>query len=165
VTDAPSGCYFVPDNQAAQPITIPVPVRIAPFPPAEKLRRGAADVVPVVTAESRYRANEGLRRLPAETLNKVVPTPQETTPLNGQVVLRSTTIIQHDAQLAAEAEFLADQLEPLLGTRLETVNTSVKTPLALPHRDQARSIDDTIRLRVGDVHVGGAVCAPGRINT
>ena len=108
-----------------------MPLNIEPFPAAAKLRRGAADLVPVVTAESRYLENETLTKLPAEQLVKVVPTPIETIPLTGHVRLRSSTKVFYESPLSNEAEFLADALKQLIirrGRRNEKAFQPVPRP-------------------------------------
>ena len=65
-SDAPSGFYLVRDNAAGNPSEPELlPLEVSAFPEPSKLRRGSADVFPVVTAESRYRENESLTLLPA----------------------------------------------------------------------------------------------------
>jgi hexosaminidase len=150
VSDAPSGCYFVPDEKAAEPSTTPVPVQIDQFPIREQHWRGAADAVPVVTPESRFRANESLSMLPADEIGKIVPTPHETTCLAGKLVIRPSTVIQHDSSLDAEAEFLVALLEPLLNARIATVSDI---------RDDENQ--NAIRLRLGELRINGAAQLAG----
>jgi hexosaminidase len=144
VSDAPSGFYFVPDDHdAEQPITIPVPLLIGPFPDAAQLKRGTNDMVPVVTAESRFLANETLNLIPPDELIKVVPTPCEITSSPGIVVIRSSTVICWEPPLGGEAEYLAAQLQVLRNAPL-----TVKRGL--------EASKDTIRLRIGDISVNGS---------
>ena len=117
-SDAPSGFYLVADDMAAVPAPIPISLQVEIFPAAELLKRGATDEVPVATAESRYRDNESLTLLPQNELIQVVPTPSEINPLPGKVRLHGTSIICFEPPLAREAEFLAAQLELLLGKRI-----------------------------------------------
>jgi hexosaminidase len=146
--DAPSGCYFVA-NEAAGSTPIPVTLEIAPFPEAHLLKRGADDAVPVVTAESRFLANESLTLLPAESLAKVVPTPVAVEALLGRVAIKPTTVVAFDDdRLTATANMLADELAPLLGAR-----PNVKQGDA--------SQANAVRLRIADVEVDGSTRRAG----
>jgi hexosaminidase len=144
ITDAPSGFYFVPDDKVAEPITIAVPVGIGPFPGPEQLRRGASDAVPVVTPELRYQENESLKLLPPDEIGKLVPTPFEIVSLSGEFVLGASSTIRYDPPLAAEAEFLAAKLEPLVGSRIVTKSN-------LP----AGGDSNSIRLILGEFQIDG----------
>jgi len=144
VSDAPSGFYMAPGkgvNRPAKPVSLPL--RIERFPDADKLRRGAADLEPVVTAESRFRENESLKLLPPETLIKVVPTPIDVKPLNGKATVGNSSIIYYGPQLESVAGHLADALQPLLGARIAT------KPAAGPTRRAG-----CINIFIGDVPVG-----------
>ena len=126
---------------AAVPAPIPISLQIEEFPAAELLKRGATDEVPVATAESRYRDNESLTLLPQNELIKVVPTPSEMNSLPGKVRLHGTSVICFEPPLAREAEFLAAQLEPLLGKRIAMQRGIQSGP-------------DAICLRVDEIRVG-----------
>jgi hexosaminidase len=137
VSDAPSGFYFVAidEEQAAEPVA--VPLHVAPLPPADKLRRGAADRVPVVTAESRYRENRLLTKIAADQLIKVAPTPNKVTPGSGTFHLTPSTTIFYERPLPSEAKLLTDELSQLLIQQLPIVE-------GIPERPPAGSI----RLRI-----------------
>ena len=140
-SDAPSGFYLVADDMAAVPAPIPISLQVEEFPAAELLKRGATDEVPVATAESHYRDNESVTLLPQNELIKVVPTPSEINPLPGKVRLHGTSVICFEPPLAREAEFLAAQLELLLGKRI-----------AMQRGIQTRP--DAICLRVDEIGIG-----------
>jgi hexosaminidase len=147
-SDAPSGFYFIADDTTADSAPIPIPLRIEDFPPSEMLKRGAADEVPVVTAESRYRENGQLTLLPRNELINVVPTPREMSRLPGKVRLNGSSAIYCEPQLAREADLLAAQLEPLLRKRI-----------AVQHDMQTGT--NVIRLRVDEIRVGESVKRAG----
>jgi hexosaminidase len=147
VSDAPSGFYLVRNTDTERPTTpVAVPCSIGPFPEASKLNRGAADLVPVVTAESRYHANEHLELLPAEQLNRVVPSPVFSENLPGQLLLGKSTKVFHDRELMAEAEFLMDALAAVSSERLESASD-----------DAEPSTKNSIRLRIGELKVRGVL--------
>ena len=119
LSDAPSGVFIVEQERSGKlSAPVAVPLDLQPFPENSKLRRGAADVVPVATAESRYAENELLTKLPGEELTKVVPTPKEVISMDGRVVVNSSTKIFYQAALRNEARFLASALGELLNGQL-----------------------------------------------
>jgi hexosaminidase len=129
VSDAPSGFYFVPSRQSTSAGPIAVPIRLQPFPPAAKLRRGADDRLPVVTAETRYRENELLTKIPSDQLARVVPTPMKISSTDGTFLLTPSTTIFYEPTLAGEAKLLANQLDELLVGHVEIVeNIPDKAP-------------------------------------
>lgn len=143
--DTPSGCYFVA-NEAAGSTPIPVTLEIAPFPEAHLLKRGADDAVPVVTAESRFLANEALTLLPAESLIGVAPTPVAVEALPGRVIIGPTTVVAyHYASLAATANLLADELAPLLGVRPNVASGAAAPAIAIWLHIADLVVDDSIR--------------------
>lgn len=118
-TDAPSGFYLV--QAAAEGSELPpveVPLEIGPFPDAAKIRRGAADQVPVVTAESRFAANAELSLLPLDDLPPIIPTPIAAKKLVGSVMIDGQTSIVFAPALESEANWLAKVLEENFGLKL-----------------------------------------------
>ena len=122
----------------------PVPLRITvlPFEAPRQTQRGPADQLAVPTAASRYRANASLTQLSPGKTGKLVPTPVNATRGAGHYVFTRSAAIRHADGLAAEAAFLADTLESLLGTR----------PMITPSPIRG---DGAIVLRTGDVTVNG----------
>jgi hexosaminidase len=152
ISDAPSGFYMMRDRQGSSPsAAVPVAIHIGPFPAADKLRRGADDRVPVVTAESRYLENKSLRKLPADKLMKVTPTPEEFEQLAGEFRVTDWTPIMYDASLGTEAHFLKRALgdvftgKPKLATRT-------------PNQQNDKG---GVQLRIGDVTVGNSSKSKG----
>ena len=112
VSDAPSGLYLVrTDESGDERPPVAVPLEIAPFPAAAKIRRGAGDQVPVVTSASRYAANSALTKLPIDELPPVVPTPVAFAKLSGAVTIDASTTIVFEPPLENEAKLLAANLE------------------------------------------------------
>lgn len=147
ISDAPSGFYLVRGDRSkrvGKPVSLPL--RIEPFPAAEKLQRGAADIEPVCTPASRYHENESLTLLPSETLIKVVPTPYEMQDGTGAARIHKSSVVVYEPELDAEANYLASSLEPLLGSKVSTERAG----------DKVQRSSDIIQLQIGDVKVGGA---------
>ena len=123
--DAPVGFYIVFDGADGQ-LGAPMPIAdasVAPFTRAQQTDRGPRDAVPVPTAASRFRQHQALHALPDSALGKVTPTPrvlaihQDIVEESPPFSLRADDVIGYETGLAREAQFLADALEPLLGTR------------------------------------------------
>jgi hexosaminidase len=152
VSDAPSGFYLIGGERGGNAVKpSPVAVHIEPFPPAAKLHRGSADIVPIVTAESRFIENEPLKKLPQEQLIKVIPTPVEIKPQSGTFVLKLSTTLFFDSSLRNEAAFFADASGELLDERIACEETTPKTT----------SGPDSVRLRIADITVAGSLRKKG----
>jgi hexosaminidase len=135
-SEAPAGFYVVfPEDGAAEPVGS---VAILPFSREEQTLRGAGDRIPVPTSESRYRENQALWEVPAEDLDRIVPTPVAVRRGVGLLTLDPDVAIHYHPGLEFEAAYLAGALEGLLG---EPVGIVVDPdPEAGPRR---------IRLRLG----------------
>jgi hexosaminidase len=149
VSDAPSGLYLVRmDESGVELRPIEVPLEIEPFPDAAKIRRGAADRVPVVTSASRYAANSALTMLPADALPPVIPTPVAYARLPGTVTIDASTTIVFEPALVNEANSLARNFEQSFDMRLRRQSTPV-------------AVQNSIRLTLGKVVVAGAAKVTG----
>jgi len=149
VSDAPSGFYLVRVDGRGRELTPEVvPRSIGQFPEARKIRRGGGDQVPVETAASRYAANARLRKLAANELPPVVPTPVEYKRLSGQETIDATTTIVSESALANESRLLSDAFADGLKLKLvqETATAAGKS---------------SIRLSLGKVKVAGETKKPG----
>lgn len=143
ITDAPDGFYFVFQEADATPQRpVPVAVEVLPFETRAQTARMPEDRVPVPTARSRYEANETLSVLPSEAVERITPTPVRVTPGTGTFALTATTPVYYEPALEAEAQFLVDALQPLLGARLPLITGSPSEETALV-------------LAIGDVTVDG----------
>ena len=152
ISDAPSGFYIVMNDDRGQPgKPVSLPIHLEPFPEASKLHRGAADLVPIQTAASRYIENESLTKLPPAQLVKVVPTPVKIEPAPGRSVLDASTIISCEPALRKEATFLADAIGHSLNGAITIQESDAKNRLS----------QSSIRLRIGDVEIAGQARKPG----
>lgn len=120
VSDAPSGLYLIRDtgSDGEREPTV-VPLEIAPFPAANKIRRGGDDRVPVVMPASRFAANAELSLLPFDKLPPIVPTPARWERGTGSVTFDAATRIEFDPRLENEAKRLAAMLERSFGLQLK----------------------------------------------
>ncbi len=140
--EAPAGLYFLFDEAKGpsepQPVTA---YTIVPFTRPEQTTRGTGDQVAAPSAESRYQENSSLRTIPAEAVQRIIPTPFSVKAGKGRVTIDGATRIRFEPGLENEAGKLADLLESLVGTRPQMV----KDGRTAPH---------TILLRTGRVKVG-----------
>jgi hexosaminidase len=149
VSDAPSGLYLARVDESGDELRpVEVPLKIEAFPDAAKIRRGAADQVPVVTSASRFAANSGLIKLPVSKLPPVIPTPVTFRRLPGAVAIDASTTIVFEPALVNEANLLAGNFEQSFDLRLSRQSTSV-------------AVQNSIRIRLGKVIVAGAAKAVG----
>jgi hexosaminidase len=109
-SDAPGGFYFVFANRLALPERVGS-TTIGPF-----LR----DPQTVPTPASRFENNRRLTRLPAEQVDRIVPTPSQIRFGSGQLTIDERWEIHYQEGLDGEAAYLASALAELLGERLRT---------------------------------------------
>jgi hexosaminidase len=150
VSDAPSGFYIVTGKEGAATEPVIVPLQIEPFPPADKLHRGAADAIPVLTTKLRFLENEALTKLPPEQLVKVVPTPSSIDHLPRSVLLKAPLTVFCEPSLLNEAQFLAGAFGELMNRRVAVEEGILKSAAA-----------DSVRLRIGKVTVAGRLKRKG----
>ncbi len=139
--DAPTGFYFVfrdTEGQALPPAPVR-DVRILPFVSAFQTQSHPADQRPSPTPALDYYQNAYLHLLPSETLIPVIPTPYHLSRQTGSCQLDRATTITYEPALAREADFLAQALTPLLGTR--------------PHLVEGGEVQKGIRLQLGTVRL------------
>lgn len=145
---ATSGLYWIagdPADRGNKPNI--VPLRVEPFPSADKLQRGPNDIVEVSSAESRFQQNEHLHTLRHDLLTTVTPTPVSSRALPGQLTLKRDTKIVFEPAVDREAKFLATSLSELLMNKVpaESMKPSGRAPSP-----------NEIRLRIAEVDVGGS---------
>lgn len=118
---APRGFYVVFQNAdgTEQRPEIIKDVEWAAFNRPEQLTRTANDQIPMWTPEWQYEQNEGLTKLPLSNQSAIIPTPQSVTPGQGQLTLDGSWVIRFHDNLEAEANYLRDQLQSVLGITLQ----------------------------------------------
>jgi hexosaminidase len=110
VTDAPLGFYLVEADGRTVDLGDP---EIVPFARPEQLQRHARDVLPPADAAWRWRANGGLRLLPAADVGRITPTPIAARFTEARCRLSATSELNAGAALAGEAALLRALLVPL----------------------------------------------------
>ena len=141
-SQGPSGFYLVYGAETGEPPSVSgsIESRVLPFP--------AGSIADVPTAESRFRAAANLQILPKDSLTPVIPTPVSLRRTSRTVVLTSRFLIRYEPGLEFEAGYLSDELEKLLGKKL---NMAVGD----------RAAHNTILLRRDRVRVGRSVKRAG----
>lgn len=135
-TDAPLGFYIVYQNSVAEAIGDP---EIVPFSRPEQCNRSLTDLVPQVTAATRFVDNQDLSLLPANEVGKITPTPLEARWDEGEFVISAATLIVHGAELANEAAFLRAALRDVTGVELQRASRGSGITLQLGKVDVAVS--------------------------
>ena len=150
--EAPAGFYVVftdAEGRASRPQVVPY-VTVAPFLARQQTDRMASDNLPVPTPASRFEQNQALTPLTPDEIARIVPTPVNVRPGSGSMTLDGATEIHYAAGLETEAAFLADALEPLLGTRLTTVESTDPAAGAIVLKtDGMIEGDEAYRLTIG----------------
>ena len=138
----PSGFYLVYGAATGEPLPVPgsIKSRVLPFP--------AGSSADIPTAESRFRAAANVQILPKDSVTPVIPTPVSFRRTSRTVVLTSRFQIRHEPGLEFEAAYLSDELEKLMGTKLNVAAGD-------------RGAHNTILLRRDRVRVGRAVKRAG----
>lgn len=111
MTDAPMGLYLAwqsPEGEKTLPITR---YTVLPFENPEQYTRNPADEEPYPDAAFLYRQNERLKALPANEIYPFVPAPQSWAWGNGNFALPANCRIACPAELEAEGNYLAAELE------------------------------------------------------
>ncbi len=119
-TDAPLGLYFVFYDQEGKEKDI---VQVAdyviePFTTKEQILRGKKDLMPVPTAETRYKDNLAFTKLGADQLLKIIPSPVKMSAGSGTFTLSGQTNVFYQQGLENEAKYLIQKLKALTGTDL-----------------------------------------------
>lgn len=149
-SDAPAGFYLVfTDDQGVSAPPEPVAtVHVQPFLTRRQTDRQPGDRIVVSTPAIRYRQNDALTLLPADRVDRIVPSPVRIETGDGHWILDRSVAIHYEAGLETEARYLASVLEPLLGTNLNIFQDTAPSSPA-------------IVLKTGSVSVNGFVKAPG----
>ncbi|WP_439555167.1 family 20 glycosylhydrolase [Dyadobacter sp.] len=147
-TDAPMGLYFVfYDNEGKEKEIVQVTdYSVEPFVAKEQILRGKRDLMPLPTAEERYKHNLPFTKVAADQLLKIIPNPVKLTAGQGTFTLSSQTQVFYQDGLENEAKFLIQKLREMTGTDLPI-------RAGLPTGDSAEA--PSIVLRTGPVNVNG----------
>ena len=131
--EAPAGFYVVftdAEGQAGPPEAV-TDVTVVPMQTRQQTDRMQGDNMPVPTAASRYADNLALTPLAPKAVSRIIPTPTRLETGTGTLTLDRTFEIRYKNGLDAEAAYLADALEPLLGARLTTTESTQTAPNAI----------------------------------
>ena len=107
-SDAPAGPYFVFGDRRAEAVA---DYTIAPFGEVERLRRAAADQMPVATTSLLFERDRAVDALPLEKVDRLVPTPLRFAPGAARIVLDPAWKVHFGAGLENEASALVKILE------------------------------------------------------
>lgn len=154
-SDAPSGLYFVFNEDGIIPISEP---GVTSFSEDQQLHRSPSDKIPVPTAEVRYKQNEKLRALPADSIGYVIPTPQLATQQQGTFELNGSVTIGYEKELKNEAQVLSASLAELLGEEIKVREDSLAESdilLTLDSSDDNKSESYELRINPRQVKISG----------
>jgi len=121
ISDAPSGWYLVWDDNLQTGYNI-----------------GGYTITPIrdstagyLTAEKLFNQNKLSRDIPDATLPKIFPTPASYREWPGEFIINRQVRIVSDTSFLSEADYLADELKPLLGKKpfISTVNSGKRSIL------------------------------------
>ncbi|ANE53678.1 family 20 glycosylhydrolase [Flavisolibacter tropicus] len=114
ITDAPGGLYIVWDDMPEKGYTL-TNYTVKPTTQRKQYMRYNDDKVERVTAERIYAQNASIVDLPENSLPKVFPTPVSYTEGNGSFLLDNKVQITADNRFEKEAQYLQQELKPLIG--------------------------------------------------
>ncbi len=131
VSEAPEGFYVVFTDAAgrSEPPAPVADVTVAPFVTKQQTDRMPGDALPVPTPATRYARNAPA--VPEAEAGRITPTPVHLAAGAGAVTLTAASVIHYAPGLAAEAAYLVDALEPLLGVRLGTAEAATPGAVTL----------------------------------
>jgi hexosaminidase len=122
-TDAPAGLYFVFDNNPSKGISV-TDFTIKPSTEPKQYLRFPEDKVGLVTPQVLFDQNKNITPVPADKLTKIFPTPHSYRETGDTFVLTADVEIVTDPLFAGEAEYLAEELQILLGKKPSITNTA-----------------------------------------
>ncbi|GAB3023038.1 family 20 glycosylhydrolase [Spirosoma pulveris] len=127
LTDAPLGLYVVLYDKAGKEETVAeiANYTIRPFTRKEQALRGVNDLEPRYTPENTYQNNLSVSLLPAEQLQKIIPSPVKLTTGTETLALTASMPIYAEKGLESEANFLKQKLKALTG---KDISVTTETP-------------------------------------
>ncbi|UZR99266.1 family 20 glycosylhydrolase [Chondrinema litorale] len=118
-SDAPCGLYFTLDNEAT--IKVVNNYQVLPYERTEQLTKGEAGTLPVPTAQTIYEENEKYKGIDEKDIPPFIPTPVSYTYKNDILSFDAgITIFYASEDLKREADFLAEGLAKVLGSKPKT---------------------------------------------
>ncbi|MGI4750101.1 MAG: family 20 glycosylhydrolase [Janthinobacterium lividum] len=121
-TDAPSGFYWINDQNPNQQISINN-ITLIPSTKPEQFLRDPTDLVPAITPEIVFNQNKNLVNVSAESLPPVFPTPVSYQYKTGQFLLDGNVAIQADAVFMPEKLVLQQLLSEVLNSAAKQNST------------------------------------------
>ncbi|GAB2516855.1 family 20 glycosylhydrolase [Spirosoma aerophilum] len=143
LTDGPLGLYVVRYDKAGKEESVAeiANYTIRPFTRKEQALRGVNDLESRYTPENTYRNNLSVSLLPADQLQKIIPSPVKLTSGTETLALAASMPIYAEKGLESEANFLKQKLKALTG---KDISITTGTPPAT-----------AILLKTGSVSVNG----------
>ncbi|TVQ68001.1 MAG: beta-N-acetylhexosaminidase, partial [Balneolaceae bacterium] len=152
-SDAPSGFYFVMGDGTIEAVEETI---VIPFTREEQTMRSGSDRLPVADTGFLFGENQKLTLLDRSALSPITPTPVHMEFLPGEFLLPSTVIIEHDALLNREAEYLSELL-------LSLYQVSSRTVLAGAGTEQADIVLENVREPFGEEEAYTLVAEGGQV--
>ncbi|QHT67541.1 family 20 glycosylhydrolase [Rhodocytophaga rosea] len=139
--DGPLGLYVVwyDEKGAEEKITQIADYQVTPFTRPEQMNRNKEDVEPIPTAALRYKNNQAMSQIPADQLQKIVPSPVSLKLGKGELEVSGSMSVEAGKELENEATYLGKSMDELTAMSFSTEKGSGKP----------------IRLQLGQVKVNG----------
>lgn len=144
-TDVPGGFYFVfNDSEKAEPSEF----TLAPgYTTPEQINKTKDDKNIIPTAQTRFDANKSVSLIPANEVQKIIPTPVVFAQSEEELTITSEVVIKHGEGLNKEADYLANALKQNLGAK-PSISSDVAT-------------SNSITLAIGEVSINDIMKNPG----
>ncbi len=135
-TDAPMGLFWVLDNDPSRAYAS-TNYQVIPSTTAKQYMRSAGDRIHFTAPAEIFDQNKNIGDLPAERLPKIFPTPSEYRETGESFTLTRNIVIASDASFLAEAQYLADELAKITGSRLTVTGPAAASPSIMLHKSEA----------------------------
>jgi len=117
ISDAPSGYYWVWDNESKKTFAI-TKTTATPTADINKFKRSPDEKGDQVTPEMIYERNASIKDLSLNELPKIFPTPVSYESHDGVYTINSSTIISYEGTFATEAEYLSASLTDFMNSKI-----------------------------------------------
>lgn len=133
ISDAPSGYYWVWDNEPKKTFAI---TKTTATPPADinKFKRSPDEKGDQVTPEMIYDRNASIKDVSFNELPKIFPTPVSYESHDGVYTINSSTIISYEGTFAKEAEYLSASLTDFMNSKI-SIGPAIKNSIQLKKDD------------------------------